>query len=308
MSRGAEERLAAGDPRGALAELQERVRARPADAAARVFLFQLLAVLGEWRRAGNQLDVAAELDAGTLLMAQTYRELLRAEVFREAVFDGRHPPLVAGEPPAWLASLVQALPRAAAGDGEAAATAVTDAFERAEARPARLGVVASGERGGDADRAEVAVDWIGDADMRLGPVLEAVLDGKYHWVPLERLASVTFEPPTDLRDLVWLPATFGWIGGGETVGFVPSRYPRTGEGATPGASAAGSGSAPDAERDATAGGRSDDVDGACLMARRTEWRDLGGGFFTGRGQRVLASADADHALLEIRSIAFDARH
>ena len=29
-------------------------------------------------------------------------------------------------------------------------------------------------------------DWVADADPRLGPVLEAYIDGKYYWVPLER--------------------------------------------------------------------------------------------------------------------------
>ena len=44
---------------------------------------------GEWNRALTQLNVAGELDAGTLLMVQTYREALRCEVFRAEVFAGR---------------------------------------------------------------------------------------------------------------------------------------------------------------------------------------------------------------------------
>ncbi|MBS1173150.1 MAG: impE, partial [Proteobacteria bacterium] len=55
----AEDHLRAGDPAAALKLLQDQVRARPGDAKLRVFLFQLLCVLGQWERALNQLDTAA---------------------------------------------------------------------------------------------------------------------------------------------------------------------------------------------------------------------------------------------------------
>jgi len=62
LSDAAERSLREGDPAAALARLQDDVRARPADAKLRVFLFQLLCVLGQWERALNQLKVASELD------------------------------------------------------------------------------------------------------------------------------------------------------------------------------------------------------------------------------------------------------
>ena len=58
----AEEALQAGDAPRALKLLTEQVRAHPQDAKLRVFLFQLLAVLGQWDRALNQLTVASELE------------------------------------------------------------------------------------------------------------------------------------------------------------------------------------------------------------------------------------------------------
>ena len=69
----AEQVLRDGDPELALRLLTDQVRANPADAKLRVFLFQLLCVLGRWDRALNQLNVAGELDASTLAMVQTYR-------------------------------------------------------------------------------------------------------------------------------------------------------------------------------------------------------------------------------------------
>ena len=40
----------------------------------------------------------------------------------------------------------------------------------------------------------------GDADMWLGPVLEAFVNGKYYWVPYARLSHIKLDPPQDLRD------------------------------------------------------------------------------------------------------------
>ena len=79
----AEEVLAAGDTQGALELLQRQVRERAADPKLRVFLFQLLCVLGQWQRALNQLQVCGDMDAGTLAMVSTYREALKCEAVRE---------------------------------------------------------------------------------------------------------------------------------------------------------------------------------------------------------------------------------
>jgi protein involved in temperature-dependent protein secretion len=49
----AEEAVRAGDPREALKRLTEAVRAKPADGPLRVFLAQLLCVLGQWERAAH---------------------------------------------------------------------------------------------------------------------------------------------------------------------------------------------------------------------------------------------------------------
>src|SRR5262245_27155736 len=103
----AEQSLKNGDPAAALARLQEQVRATPGDARLRIFLFQLLCVLGQWDRALNQLKVACELDAGALAMAQTYGDAVRCEAIRREVFEGRKSPMVFGEPEQWLALLIE---------------------------------------------------------------------------------------------------------------------------------------------------------------------------------------------------------
>ena len=247
----------------ALAALQVAVRDDPSDARKRVFLFQLLCVTGDWKRALVQLNTAAELDNDALLMAQTYRELLQCEAYRADVFAGHRAPLVFGEPPVWIATLLEAVAAASTGQGERARTLIDDTFESA---PARCGEI-DGQ----------AFEWLADADMRLGPVVEAVIDGKYYWIPFDTVSSIALSKPEDLRDLVWLPAHFTWTNEGTAIGFLPARYP-------------GQSSVETSDR---------------AMGRKTEWTDIGAAFYTGAGQKMLTSDQADYPLLATRKIVFD---
>src|SRR5262249_34229447 len=127
----AERSLRDGDPGAALKQLQEQVRARPADTKLRIFLFQLLAVLGQWERAGNQLDVAAGLDPSALAMKQTYHEAILCELLRAQVFAGKKSPLVLGQPEPWLGLLIESVLQSGRGEEDAAAKLRAEAFEQA---------------------------------------------------------------------------------------------------------------------------------------------------------------------------------
>ena len=256
----AEQALREGNTDAALKSLQDGVRAQPANPKLRVFLFQLLCVLGQWPRALTQLEVCGELDAGTLAMVSTYREALKCENLREAVFAGKNTPMVFGKPQAWVALLIEALRCDARGDGASAARLRDDAFEAAPATP------------GSADG--TPFEWIADADSRLGPVLEAVINGRYCWVPFGALSKITIEAPADLRDLVWSAAQLEFSNGGGSVALIPTRYP----------------------------GSADEADGAIRLARRTDWLELGPNHFRGLGQRVLTTSAADFDLLQVREI------
>jgi type VI secretion system protein ImpE len=260
----ARQALREGDAQSALQRLTEQVRARPQDARLRVFLFQLLCVLGQWDRALNQLKVAAELDAGTLAMAQTYREAIACEALRQQVFAGHKVPMLFGEPEAWMALLIEALLREGRGEPDAAQTLRAQALEQA---PASAGTLTVGEQ-------ERPFEWIADADSRLGPVIEAVVNGRYYWLPISRLSRVDLDPPEDLRDAVWTPAHFQFSNGGEVVGLIPTRYPAT---------------------DLAAGD-------SLALARRTEWVEASAGQYVGRGQRLLATDADEFALMDLRSI------
>lgn len=252
--------LAAGDPAQALAALQAQVRDKPGDAKLRVFLFQLLCVLGQWERAMAQLDVCGQLDASTLAMVNTYREAIKCEAVRAAVFAGKTTPVVFGKPAEWVALLVQALSHDAQGHPEQAQALRAQAFEAA---PTTAGTL-NGE----------PFEWIADADSRLGPVLEVVLNGRYTWVPFEALSAVKVEAPEDLRDMVWAPVHLTFSNGGDSVALVPTCYPGTRE----------------------------QPDGKLKLARATEWLPAGGEQYAGLGQRILSTSSAELGLLETRNI------
>jgi type VI secretion system protein ImpE len=260
LSAAAEQTLKEGDPRAALARLQEDVRARPSDAKLRVFLFQLLCVLGQWERALNQLKVASELDPLALPMAQMYGEAVRCEVIRDEVFDGKKSPMVLGEPDQWLALLIESRLRAGRGEASQAEELRQRAFEEAPMS------------GGNIDGHPF--EWIADADSRLGPVTEAIINGRYYWVPFSRLRELKMEPPEDLRDLVWMPAHLEFENGGESLALIPTRYP----------------------------GSQDTEDGSLALSRKTTWESFAEDAFRGLGQRIIATDTGETPFLEIRAL------
>ncbi|MCL2160488.1 MAG: virulence protein SciE type [Betaproteobacteria bacterium] len=257
------ELLRRADPAAALAALTEQVRAHPSDFKLRVFLAQLLCVLGQWERALNQLGVAAELDALAVPMKQVYGDAVRGEGLRAAVFAGKDTPMVFGQSDQWLALLIESLLQRGKGEGEAAERLRARAFEEAPATAGRI------------DGTPFA--WLADADMRLGPVLEAYVNGRYYWIPFARMARVRIEPPKDLRDGIWMPAHLDFENGGKSLALIPTRYE----------------------------GSEYSADGAVQLSRKTEWRELAPEVWAGNGQRVFSSDAGEHPLMDVREIVFD---
>ncbi len=249
------ELLQAGRLDEALKALQLEIRNRPEDGRLRIYLFQLEAILGRLDKALNQLQVLATLDAESILLAQIFRPIIACELLRREVFAGKRSPLVFGEPMDWVGWLVQANGLLADGQTEAAAALRERAFEAAPTLPGRI----NGQ----------PFEWLADADSRLGPLMEAYIEGKYFWVPVARVQKIELEKPSDLRDLVWLPVRFTWTNGGAVPAHVPVRYP----------------------------GTETCADAALKLARRTDWREPAPGTWLGYGQRMLATDASEHPLL-----------
>jgi type VI secretion system protein ImpE len=268
----ADQLLREGKLAEALEALQQQVRAQPADAKLRVFLFQILAVQGNWERALTQLNVAGEMDASTLAMVQTYREAIRCELLRTEIFAGKRSPLIFGQPDQWLALLTESLRLSATGQHAAAGDLRDQALAAA---PTTSGtIVTSQSAKPNAAQQETAFEWLADADSRLGPVLEAIVNGRYYWIPLHRVKRIVVEPPVDLRDVVWMPAHFVWANGGDNVALLPTRYP----------------------------GSEQSPDPLVRLARKTDWSEPSPGVFFGQGQRMLAADSGEFSLMDVRQI------
>lgn len=206
----ADQLLRAGDLDGARRALVEVVRARPADEGARMFLFQLLAVAGEWDKAKKQLELLAQLSPEAQMLSVAYGQAVDAERERADVFAGKAKikQLVSSD---WAEGLVDAIEHYANGrvaEGDAARDA---AFEAAPDTPGTLD--------------DVAFDWIADADSRFGPAFEAIVGCRYGLVPFDMVASIKSEGPKDLRDTVWYPVQLAFKSGQSVAAMLPTRYP-----------------------------------------------------------------------------------
>lgn len=260
----AEHTLQGGDPVSALKLLQEEVRLKPNDVECRIFLFQLYSLLGQWERALNQLEIIAQLEDVALAMVQMYRDAVQCEALRTQVFEGKKSPMVFGMPEPWLAYLIEARLLAGQGRADESRQFLNRALE--EAPPS------SGTIDGQ------AFTWIADADMRLGPVIEAIVNGRYYWIPFTRLSRIVIDPPEDLRDIVWTPAHLWFDNGGESVALIPTRYP----------------------------GTEIQSDGQLLMTRKTVWEEVEPDLYYGLGQRVLITDRGEMPLMDTREILLDA--
>jgi type VI secretion system protein ImpE len=161
-----------------------------------------------------------------------------------------------------MAGMVDAVRLIANGKGDAARNGRDAALEGAPETPCEV----NGE----------AVDWLADADSRLGPIIEAFIEGKYLWVPMQRIRSVAFGKRTHVLDAIWAPADFEWTNGGTAEGLIPVRYP-------------GSESHPDA---------------MVKVGRSTEWSEPVEGYAVGSGHRVYATAERDYPLADLKAIHF----
>jgi len=252
-----------GDLAEALKMQQQQVRKTPADAKQRVLLFQLQVILGLWDKARTQLDVLKDLDNMAQFMVQTYQQVLLCEEIRLDVFSGTRGPMVFGDPESWMALLLEALRVENEGQFDAAKALRAEALDTA--------TVVSGVIDNE------PFEWIADADSRIGPMLEAVVNGNYYWIPFHRLSLLQLTPPEDLRDFAWIPAQFVWANGGEAFGFIPSRY----------------------------SGSENAADSAIQLARKTQWEEISTDTYKGYGQRMFTTDKNDYSLFDIKEIKFN---
>src|SRR5580692_8401532 len=121
--------LRAGDLDGARAVLVDAIRRTPNDQQARMFMFQLLCVSGEWDKASAQLRALAQLSPEAQMLAVAYNQAIEAEKVRAQVFAGKTSPVLLVSSSPWAGDLVGALSALAQGRLEDAEALRDQAFD-----------------------------------------------------------------------------------------------------------------------------------------------------------------------------------
>lgn len=208
----ADELLRAGDLDGARAVLVETVRTEPANIQARMFLFQFLALAGEWEKARRQLSTIAQMSGEAQMLAVAYGQAIDAELERAQVYAGT---VVARQHVAsdWANGVTEAIHHFVNGRVAQGNDARDAAFEAAPDTPGEL----NGE----------AFDWIADADGRFGPCFEAIIAGKYGLQAFDQVERIKCDGPSDLRDILWYPVQIAFRSGQSVAAMLPARYPDT---------------------------------------------------------------------------------
>lgn len=255
----------AGRLQDALAAVTEQVKQKPADVSARGFLVELLCFQGEFERADKQLETISHQDPSLGVGVALARQLIRAEQARQEFFSEGRAPEFLEEPTPLMRQLIEASICLRENQTDEAARLLADA----EAKRPRLSGSCDGRPFAD----------LRDLDDLTAGVLEMLTNnGKYYWVPLERVQRITFKKPERPRDLLWRQARVVVRDGPEGDVHLPALYP-------------GSARAED-ER--------------LRLGQMTDWRGGQGAPVRGVGQRMLLVGDEDRAFLEITELTFEA--
>lgn len=167
--------------------------------------------------------------------------------------------MVVGAPKQWIALMIQSLRLASEEQYEHSQVLRMQAFEQAPSVGGSLN--------------DESFEWLADSDARIGPVMEAIIDGRYIWTSWGNLQSVVIEKPVDLRDVIWLPAHFEWQNGGESYGLIPARYPRSYQ-----------------------------IDPLLALSRKTFWQELPHDIHIGYGQKMLLTGQSEYPLMEVQTV------
>lgn len=253
----------AGKIHEAVAAALEIVKKKPTDTTARGQLVELLFFTGDLERADRQLDTIGQQDPNAQVGVSLLRQLVRAETARQQFFrEGRLPEFLF-EPSAALRLHLEA--SIAVREGRLA-----DAAQKLTEAAAQTPVVR-----GTCDGQPF--EGFRDLDDLCAPFFEVLTsNGKYYWVPFERVEFAEFRAPERPKDLVWRRCNLKVTDGPEGEVYLPALYPQ-----------------PPANADAQ-----------LLLGRGTEWIENGDGPVRGVGQRIYLAGEQDLPILQIQELTF----
>ncbi len=260
----ASELYRAGQLAEAVAAASEEVKRHPTDSARRGLLAELLCFAGEWERADSQLDVLSEQDPKLTLGLTMLRQLIRGEQARQQFFASGALPEFLDQPSPLLKLHLEASIRIREGKPEEAA----ELLEQAEAQRPKPRGTCNGQ----------PFDDFRDLDDLVAPFLEVLTsNGKYYWIPIERIERIEFHDPERPRDLLWRRVHMLVNNGPDGEVFLPALYP----------------------------GAPAEADDRMRLGRATDWRGGDGSPVRGVGQRMFLVGNEGQSIMEIKEIAME---
>ncbi len=248
----------------AIAAMNAEVKKQPADFDVRGRLCELLCISGNLERADAQLDVMSKLDSTAGPGVSLFRQLIRGEQARQACHKDGNVPDILAPLPETVQLRLKASTFLRAGDAKGA----LELLEQAE--EARLPV-----RGTCGD---VAFEDFRDLDDIVGEVFEVLTStGKYYWIPITTVETITFHAPERPLDLLWRAADMSVRGGPDGRVYFPAIY----------------------------GTPSEDEDERILLGRVTEWLGDEESPVRGVGLRTFLVGEEARTMLELESLTFE---
>lgn len=202
--------LEAGNLKGATEAALSVVKAKPTDAQARIFLFELSIFAGDWERARRQLDVIGHQDTTAMIGSKIYEQCIIAEGKRMDFFAKGAKPEFLATPPDYVYGILAANNKVREGS-TAEAREILDQVETE--RPAFAARVNGAQ----------VTDFRDYNDLTSG-ILEVIIKDSYVWVPFEQIEKITFEAPKSQRDYFWRQATLETDNGTNGDVFIPALY------------------------------------------------------------------------------------
>lgn len=259
----AKEHYEAGQLDAAIAAATEEVKRHPADVGRRGLLAELLCFCGQLERADQQLETMGHQDPQSMLGIAMFRQLIRAETARQQFYrEGRLPEFL-GQPGQRLQLHLEASVHLREGEEAGAA----ELLDQAEAERPHV----SGTSGGE------PFDDLRDLDDLTASFFEVLTsNGKYYWIPMERVERIELRPPQRPRDLLWRRVHMIVAGGPDGEVFLPALY----------------------------AGSHADSDDQVRLGRATHWQGGDGSPARGLGQRMFLVGEEDRGILSLEEITF----